>query len=252
MNRNMNELNETSFKAFREQLIKDCNDANLKKTLDSGAVVSRPALAKNKRENLSTVTPPAKRLHGNNTSNPQQNTLSTLSSDSNRRISLSPDPPVAPSTINTPAGKLYEQRKGAGQVVESYYAEGYSGFVASNKERKAPICSVNHDIFETNVQKPYRHLNTTIDDRATALDEKLEDMGSNICTRFGLGREEEEGDEDGAVAGLEAVGRPRQVQVCNVGRICNEVRDIERILQPPPDRLETHTFNRFNRHMKAR
>lgn len=229
MNRNMKDLNETSFKAFREQLIKDCDDANLKASLDSGAVVSRPSLTSNKRENLSTVTPPAKRLHGNNSNNAsvKQNTLSTLSSDSSRRVSLSPDPPIAPSTNNTPASQLYEHRKGAGQVVESYIAEGYTGLVATNKEKKAPICTIAYDQFETNVKKPYRHLNTTIDDRATALDAQLEEMGETICERFGLGKDEEEGGEghEGTgIAGLEAVGRPRQVQVCNVGRICNEVR----------------------------
>jgi hypothetical protein len=220
MNRNMKELNETSFKSYREQLIKDCDHAGLRKALDSGAVVARPALGNNnKRDGLPAVTPPAKRLHG---ADGLAAAFSSSSSDRNRRISLSPDPPSAASkTTTTPTSQSYELRKGAGQVVESYRPEACPELAAAN-DKKAPSCQITYKHFETNVQKPYRRLFTTIDDRAQALDKQLVHMGQEISSRFGLGLETD-GDEDCAVAGLEAVGIPRQVKITNVGRICSVV-----------------------------
>ena len=73
-------------------------------------------------------------------------------------------------------------------------------------------CLISLD-FPTNVTQAYRHMFTTLEERARILDDHLASMGEDIVDFLGS-----EG-----VAELEAVGVPRQELVTCVGRICNEV-----------------------------
>jgi hypothetical protein len=240
INRNVKELNETSFKSYREQLIKNCDDSVLRKVTDAGAVVSRPSLANSKRkaDALPTVTPPAKRLHQRNNDNDNKTTNNgqlpaSFSSDRNRRISLSPGRPVPSSSSLTPSNHSYAQRQGSGDIIFSYQPESSTGFVtASSTDRTSPKCQIQYKHFATNVQAPYRRFFTSIDDRAKALEKHLVDLGVEICSRFGLGQDNtdaaDNNEDASAIAGLEAVGIPRQVKVTNIGRICNAVREKDR------------------------
>ena len=246
INRNVKELNEVSFKSYREQLIKDCSDDSvLRKVTEAGAVIARPSL-KHKADALPTVTPPAKRLsqqQRNNTTDSnkspasnQQLPASFSSSDKNRRISLSPGRPVPSSSMGlTPSHHhvhSYAQRQGSGDVVFSYRPESMAGMeIVPATNKAAPKCQVRHQHFDTNVQTPYRRFFTSTADRAQALDRQLLELGQDICERFGLNTADETGDstdvDPSAIAGLEAVGVPRQVKVTNIGRICNAVRDLD-------------------------
>ncbi|GKY94280.1 DNA polymerase alpha subunit B [Mayamaea pseudoterrestris] len=239
MNRNVKELNESSFKSYREQLIKDCDDTVLRKVTDVGAVMARPSL-KNKADSLPAVTPPAKRLHQRSSTNNESNKTnsnqqlpSSFSAEKNRRISLSPGRPL-PSASVTPSNSSYSyaQRQGSGDIVFSYQPESLAsnGLVmnTTTDRRTTPKCLVQYQHFETNVQKPFRHFFTSMDDRAKALDQHLVHLGMEICERFGLGQEsvDESNEETStAIAGLEAVGIPRQVKVTNIGRICNAAHE---------------------------
>lgn len=243
INRNIKELNETSFKSYREQIIKDCDDSVLRKMTTPGAVVVRPSLrgSKNKPDALPTVTPPAKRLHQQRNSidqhraNMQQQQLSaSYSSDQDRRISLSPSRPVTAASNLTPSSShTYAHRQGSGDVLFTYRPEMANQMTMTEPsgDRSNPRCQLQYEHFSTNVLKPYRHFFTSTEDRAQALDQQIVDLGSDICRRFGLehANKDSVGDEDHAssVAGLEAVGVPRQVKVTNIGRICNAVSILE-------------------------
>jgi hypothetical protein len=63
---------------------------------------------------------------------------------------------------------------------------------------------------------------TPLEERAKALDQHLVDMGEVMVERYGLGKQDE--DNETGIAGLEAVGVPRQDMVCCIGRVCNAVR----------------------------
>ena len=189
LNKKVSELTDLSFQAYRNAVIKDYDTA----------VISRPGLGK--RQGLAMVTPEAKRVHfGSDTS-----AVDAIAQNS-RRVSVSPSH-IAP-LVQMPS---YDERTGVGKVVVSYHPKKVlpaEHVPASGKAR----CLISLD-FPTNVTQAYRHMFTTLEERARILDDHLASMGEDIVDFLGS-----EG-----VAELEAVGVPRQELVTCVGRICNEV-----------------------------
>jgi len=82
---------------------------------------------------------------------------------------------------------------------------------------KTPRCIIDTQPFfgDTNVTQPYRHMFTTLEEKAnlSRLDDWLVTRGEALLERL---------PED--FAQVEAVGVPRQDTITCVGRICNEVR----------------------------
>lgn len=226
LNRNLNELDDHSFPSFRLALIKDSDNAELllqESASNSGAVISRPS---NKRQTLDddglpTVTPPAKRF--NASLNKASAVDAVAASDStSRRVSLSPAPPGSLSSADKSNLPKYSERQGAGKMLVTFNPNKLEASANASMTSRSTRCNISYS-FPSNVQKPYRHMFTTIDERAKALDKQMVDLGDAMIERYGLGKEEEEGSSETAIAGLEAVGVPRQDKVCCIGRVCNAV-----------------------------
>jgi hypothetical protein len=168
---------------------------------------------------LPHVTPPAKRFH------PAPDDSSSALSQKGR-VSLSPGPPVnlaAHSSASALGTRIkYDDRKSVGQVVATYKPQNELTTPPSiTRSSSSPKCSLEYVSFSTNVREPYRHMFTTLDERADALDQHLVERGEEMVDRYNLGAAEEDGQGD--VAPLEAVGVPRQESICCIGRICNAV-----------------------------
>jgi hypothetical protein len=200
---NADELTDHLFQAYRTEVMKDAEK--------NGAVVSRPALGK-RQGDPSMVTPPNKRGAGANMKTP----VSAVDKVAANRVSMSPNkvtprgPTTAPVNIIT-----YNERKNAGQVMVTFNPNDLPP-ISEATDSKAQKCVVSCS-FDTNVTKPYRHMFTTLEERANALDNHLNKMGEKMVERYEIGK-------DDGIAAFEAVGVPRQDEVCCIGRICNEVR----------------------------
>jgi hypothetical protein len=197
MNKNVSELTDHTFQSYRLQLIKDA-DATIGITT-TGAILPR----KVKREATNMVTPPAaKRQQQQNRSN---NGPSSVDS-------------IGRSDVSSPrtAVKLpsYNERSRVGVVAASFNPSGLTPVTSTN--RKYTPCVIQYD--DNNVREPYRHMFTTMEERAGALDKHLCELGNNIVTQYGIC------DGENGIAPLEQVNVPRQDKICCVGRICNEVR----------------------------
>lgn len=224
LNKNLDALNEHSLDSYRAALKKETDSSGVMEM--TGAVVSRPALGKRQaadENNLPSVTPPAKRF---NVTFDGSTPSAVDSVASNRRVSLSPAPPGSLQDTRPVVAK-YNERQGAGKVVVTYNPNKLQAVeaeaAADNSTTTAePKCTVSTDL-KSNVTKPYRHMFTTMEDRAKALDRHLVDLGEDMVERYGLGKVDEESET--GIAGLEAVGVPRQDKVCCIGRICNAVSD---------------------------
>ena len=200
LNKKVSELTDLSFQAYRNAVIKDYDTA----------VISRPGLGK--RHGLPMVTPEAKRFHNAPATDAQTSAVDAIAHNS-RRVSFSPNKMVVSEQLPVMQMPSYEERTGVGKVVVSYHPKKVlpvEHIAASGK----PRCLISLD-FGTNVTQAYRHMFTTLEERARILDDHLASMGEDIVEFLGS-----EG-----VAEVEAVGVPRQEQVTCVGRICNEVCD---------------------------
>jgi len=136
----------------------------------------------------------------------------------------------------TPAPK-YSERTNAGKVLLTYNPnklEATPSAQISSSAQKTPRCVVSPDAFAANnVDKPYRHLFTTLEERARVLDNQLVEMQDVMAEHYGLraldyGAENEADNaekESDDIAPLEAVGVARQDKICCVGRICNAAHE---------------------------
>lgn len=228
LNKNLTVLNDHNFAGYQLALSKDSDKSSF--AMDTGAVVSRPALGKRQSrspiadgESLPSVTPPSKRF---NVTFDDDSTFSAVDAvASNRRVSLSPAPPGIFSQTHNSTLPKYGERKEAGKVVLTFNPNKLEATTTESigvtPMSSAPKCTVSTD-FVTNVQEAYRHMFTPMEERAKALDQHLVDMGEVMVERYGLGKQDE--DNETGIAGLEAVGVPRQDMVCCIGRVCNAVR----------------------------
>lgn len=199
LNRNVNTLDEHSFTSYRQSLVKE-SEINAEPV---GAVTL------SKRGALPSVTPPAKRAH-----TPSHHTPSALDAVfSGRRVSLTPAPPQLSQTSNSNLPK-YGDRQNAGKVVTTFNPRNLESLAVKEHRRR---CTVSYD-FDTNVSKPYRHMFTTLEERANALERQLVEMEDELIQTLGLDTEGEMG-----LAPLEQVGVPRQEKITCIGRVCNAV-----------------------------
>jgi DNA polymerase alpha subunit B len=205
MNRNIQDLDEQAFTSYQTELLKISASAG------AGAVISRPL----KREAFPAVTPPAKKASISALQNME------TSDSGKRRISLSPLPPLRNGDAVNKSLPKYGDRKDAGKVMVTFNPNKLPVVGMSDSSVRSKFATIAYD-FETNVQASYRHMFTTLEERAKALDEHLLELSQVMATKYGL-EEDVEMEGDSAIAPLEAVGIPRQVKVTNIGRICNDV-----------------------------
>lgn len=202
LNQQVDELTEHTFQGYRTEVMKQSGQ--------EGAVVSRSALGK--RQASTMVTPPNKRVQGTSLNTTPVSAVDKVASSRNRMSpnKVTPHGP-SPPTVNIIS---YGERKNAGQVLVTYNPNDLEP--VTQEDSSKPRCIVSSDDFSTNVQTPYRHMFTTLEERAVALDDHLNEMGNAMVQRYEIGK-------DDGIAALEAVGVPRQDKVCCIGRICNEV-----------------------------
>jgi len=185
LNKNISELTDHTFPAYRAQVIKDFGD-------NDSVVITRLA---QKRTTASSVTPsPAKRQA-------VETTQSAIDNIANS-VSISPEKMTMPKCT-------YDDRKGVGKVVVSYRPKKELAQLDRSPNR---VCTISSD-FDTNVTEVYRHMNSPLEERAKVLEEQLVTMGEAIVSQY-------KGDAE-----IEAVGVPRQDKVLCVGRICNEAHE---------------------------
>jgi DNA polymerase alpha subunit B len=184
LNKNVTELTPVTFSAYRTAVLKD---------YEASATVlhkKRP-----------TVTPtPGKR--------PRTEERLLDESSSSRRVSFSPSSLVASTT---PVLPCYSERTRVGTIVASY------GNPISPSHIPPPTCIIHLNPFGTNVTKPYRHMFTTLHDRAQRLEQALQHAEDEW-----VNDNNNTDNDDDDTPPLEAVGVPRQALVTCIGRICNE------------------------------
>lgn len=266
LNRNLTELTERWMPSFKNELLKQSdrstelllrNNANAKPLAvvttrhDHDGDESNPTMegGSNKRDSqgLHMVTPPAKRAwqqhQGTGRPDLLQSTASQVPSGGRTRVSLSPGPPPRKNAERLdnnggPASNShpYHDRTNRGKVVYTYNPANLEAWTVSEtatspSSRSIPKCRIDAS-FPSNVSEPYRHMFTTLDERALALDHHLVQLGNAIATKYNIVAASDYDNEDDAaaassdIAPLEAVGVPRQEKVCCLGRICNSVRRV--------------------------
>ena len=214
LNKKIATLDETSFKAFRKQVIKDSDVPNMVVDAEHGAVMTRP-----KRPAAHVITPSTN--HKKRTAaTPFDSTPNNINADKKNnnnasRISMSPQ--RAGGAVRTPSTRpLYsEQRKDAGKEVASYNPNNIVSVPASTTEKTRCVVSYS-GICATNVPQPYRHLFTVSEERSLQLNKMIEDKQKEFSEKFNFGTDQ--------IAALQPVGIPLQDTICCIGRICNSVR----------------------------
>lgn len=218
INKSLRSLDEHSFTGFRLQLIKDSSGLAASSTAGDGAVRSLK-----KRDLSSAVVTPGhnkRQLHGAPGS-------AHRDASGNRRVSLSPDPLPKTSAL-PPSLPSYSERLGAGETLVEF-----NPCQLQPVESVAPFskhkCLISND-FATNVESTFRHFFTVLDERATVLDEQLQEKIDEFSVLYNFGSEQ--------IADLEAVGVPRQEAICCIGRICNAVCIFAFIYRRAADHLD--------------
>lgn len=260
LNKNIQKLTEHSWQSFRTELNKEVdrngnNNSNNNTPMDDddreGAVAARSGLGKRQvgspdtagSAGLALITPPTKRMAtGNNkkttNANSKSDPASAIDAIVSSRTAPTPSKASSPETVlsavSTYTPPTYEERQGAGKVLTTFNPNDLKAVTNTKSTTATPKCALSYDTFDTNVQKPYRHLFTTMDDRAKALDQHLVRLEDKIKDRFDILEKSilagtnntEQSSSDGktsSIAPMEGVGVPRQEVVCNIGRICNAV-----------------------------
>jgi len=225
-----------------------------KKTTPRGAtVVSRKPAIKREAPPATLVTPisSAKRH--------QPSPLDTMTYSVDRvaiDTSNSPSPvrsglSLSTAVMTTKGKQLvlpkYEERTKVGLVISSYPGNrsGNSSSNTQNGRRRCVITTMagkttstgteenvneeegTHNVTRFNITKPYRHMFTTMDDRAIALEKHLVQMKDAIVKDIGNERkedsnEEKDNEKDEGPAPFEEVNVPRQDPSTGIGRVCNE------------------------------
>lgn len=217
INKNIKELEQHSWQAFRNEVLKEADrisDGSTPPALPhEGAVKMEPSLGK-RQVGVPLVTPPAKRA-----ARGPDHVTSAVDA-----VAVKPEGSPGSTSYTPPK---YEERTGAGKVVLTFNPNDLKPTITTDQPAsQQPKCGINYQQFDTNIQKPYRHLFTTMDDRAKALDQHLVRLEDILMERYNIGKEgETEGTDENAIAPLEGVGIPRQDKICCIGRICNAAHE---------------------------
>lgn len=213
LNKNLEKLDVHNYESFRLQIIKTYEGKY--GSVAPGAVITRPVKRPASENIVASVTPPSKKN--------APNVTKTSSNIENRRVSLSPEEKNSSSMSSTAKVPQYNDRRDPGQIIYSFNPKLLQHVVSSNK-RSNPKCIISYSDFDTNATEKYRHMFTTMDERALALDKHLEELGDIIVDRFHLGHGlDESNDTINDIVPIEAVGVARQDKICCIGRICNAV-----------------------------
>ena len=266
LNKNMTELTDHCWQSFRNELNKevDRNPQLLQKNNNNntpmddedsdnanqeGAVAVRRGMGKRQVGSPDTsgssalITPPTKRMataKNNNKNNihQQASAIDAIASSTTAPTPSKATPETVASSMSTSTytPPTYDERKGAGKVVVTFNPndlKATSTNASAKTQPQQPKCGISYDQFDTNVPKPYRHLFTTLEDRAKALDQHLVRLEATLMERYNIGKDDQNNleqpssaSDDNAIAPLEGVGVPRQEKICNIGRICNSVRTV--------------------------
>jgi hypothetical protein len=214
INKNLDHLDVRNFESFRLHVVK--NYEGTYGSVAPGAVVTRSIKRPVSETIVPSVTPPPKKIGTHTT---------TTTNNTSRRISVSPDtktPLSIPSAVKLPD---YGDRRDRGKTIFTFNPENLQR-VACSKQRQNPKCYIEYHQFETNVKEKTRHMFTTMNERAIALDRHLVELGDAIVDKFHLGREVDGTNETYAdVVPIEAVFESRQGKICCLGRICNAVSE---------------------------
>lgn len=228
---NWKSLNEHSWTALRNEVLK------LSEVVPPPEMTSSSSVVQVKRKEASSPTQQQSTLRPHSIVTPasKQTTMaaaaSSLTGSGSRRISLSPKPPTFLQTESARKKAKYEERQGAGSVVSTLNANlAATGATAPLAKPRCRIAwnntttattnnnndqAIDELLAASNVQAPYRHMFTTVEHKARALEAHLNELSALFQTQYAFGQ--------GDLAALEAVGVPRQEMVCCLGRICNSV-----------------------------
>ena len=242
LNKGVSKLDDHCWQAFRNELGKESERNPFHNTpTEEKAVSTRKGMGKRQvgspdAVGSALITPPTKRMataqkKGNDkTDNSNQQMDVIAASDT----TPTPSKATPDSIVSSMASSLtytppkYEERTGSGTCTLLFNPNDWAASISS-KASVQPRCTISYNQFETNVQEPYRHLFTTLDDRAKALDRHLVDFEETLCQRYNIANNNIEGGaegvmtDDNAIAPLASVGDPCQEMICNIGRICNVV-----------------------------
>ena len=237
---NLTELTMHQFEAYKNELIKASSAGPTPDIAQSSDNKRGAAMVSRKRE-----SPPA--------------TMVTPTSSQKRQKQPSPDVPTSsvdqlasrgniPSPVRssntaaaasvkkvTPKLPKYEERTKSGHVVVSYPAGSVIEQKTDSKQRRcilttkgAEETSKDDDVTRNNIKETYRHMFTTLEDRANALERQLVRTKTAIIEdiekeRMNKKNQPNAGDE--VEASFEEVNVPRQHPSTCVGRICNEAHN---------------------------
>jgi hypothetical protein len=186
------------------------------------------------------VTPPTAKRHQSGEINSFQNNNKPSSSTSSvDQVAIQGGSPASmkkPTITNTIPLPLYKERTKVGEVVVAYPSNRTSTVDDDDRNTtnraRCIISTTNENVGRYNITKPYRHMFTTMEERAAALEQLLVAQKEAIIEHHVLSTtvysNSDSSDKDDnltdAFAPLEEVNVARQEKVTCIGRICNEVR----------------------------
>lgn len=204
LTKHVTELTSHTFEAYKTQVYKH-SEVSPPVTASNGAIQSR-----NVKRQASMVTPPTAK---------RQATPTVKASASSSVDSVAIKNSDSPAAVARPTAPLpkYEERAKVGQIAASFNPKEFPAITPTPAPSSHRCAILTDEFSNSNITQPYRHMFTTITDRAEALEKQLESMGKKIVEKYGIS------DGENGIAPLEQVNIPRQEAICCVGRICNEV-----------------------------
>lgn len=192
LNKGVSELTDHTFQAYRLQLIKDSESA-INPVPTPAAVQSRST----KRQASNMVTPPNSKR------------------SNNHRKATSTNNPATKNTSTSDKLPKYESRTRVGEVVVSFNPSQFDPIAPGDKKTS---CTVTPS--EGYLHKPYRHMFTTLEDRSSALEAQLNELGEEIIGQHCIGS------GNNGIAPLVEDYVPGHDKGCYIGRICNEASTV--------------------------
>jgi len=255
LTKNLDELNDVTFNAYRNSLSSNKNVAVVKngalgkRSSPSGAVTPTPGAKRVtvKTEANTTTTIARNGDKGRN----GLSAVDNLTTPGGRSTNSAKSPSVkseGSTPITPPKTPKYVNRITAGKFVTSYNPHNLPTAVEmlakKSAEEKVVIgqhvgCTVSVHPGAAHPTSTFRHMFTPLEKRSAALEERLLGMNDVLCEGYGVKTEEEEmlaavdgveGDkkevEEKTIKGTwTPVGMPKQNTVLCVGRICNEAHE---------------------------
>lgn len=200
---NVSELTSHTFEGYKAQVYRHSESTSPSIT-NEGSVQFRNC---KRQSSAHLVTPPAAK----------RNQAYTAAFDSSVSMAGQANQ-SSPGATSTPK---YEERSKAGHVDVSFNPKRWPAFsVTSPAVTHRCVIDSKGIPHSKNITEHYRHMFSTLSDRAQALENHLVYLGQQIIEKHGISNGEN------GFAPLEQIIAPRQDVVCCVGRICNEASEI--------------------------